>query len=212
MVTEDLRARGLPVFQVSAASHEGLRELSFAMAELVARTRRERPAAEPTRIVIRPPSTSGGPEFTVRRTGEGWRVRGTKPERWVRQTDFSNDEAVGFLADRLNRLGVEDRLLELGAEEGDAVLIGDADDAVVFDFRPMVSTGAELLGRRGEDTRFEEAREAARRRRAIDEAMASRAEGETRADVARRLREGDDAPTEVDLGWDEDDPGQEPGR
>jgi hypothetical protein len=42
--------------------------------------------------------------------------------------------------------------------------------------------------------------------------MASRAEGETRADVARRLREGDDAPTEVDLGWDEDDPGQEPGR
>jgi GTP-binding protein len=212
MVTEDLRARGLPVFQVSAASHEGLRELSFAMAELVARTRRERPAAEPTRIVIRPPSTSGGPEFTVRRTGEGWRVRGTKPERWVRQTDFSNDEAVGFLADRLNRLGVEDRLLELGAEEGDAVLIGDADDAVVFDFRPMVSTGAELLGRRGEDTRFEEAREAARRRRAIDEAMASRPEGETRADVARRLREGDDAPTEVDLGWDEDDPGQEPGR
>ena len=41
-------------------------------------------------------------------TGEGWRVRGEKPERWVRQTDFGNDEAVGFLADRLNRLGVED--------------------------------------------------------------------------------------------------------
>ncbi len=35
-----------------------------------------------------------------------------KPERWVRQTDFSNDEAVGFLADRLNRLGVEDKLLD----------------------------------------------------------------------------------------------------
>jgi len=31
-------------------------------------------------------------------------VRGTKPERWVRQTDFSNDEAVGYLADRLARL------------------------------------------------------------------------------------------------------------
>ena len=38
-------------------------------------------------------------------------MRGAKPERWVRQTDFSNDEAVGFLADRLNRLGVEARLL-----------------------------------------------------------------------------------------------------
>ena len=51
-------------------------------------------------------------------------MRGVKPERWIRQTDFSNDEAVGFLADRLNRLGVETRLVELGAEEGDAVLIG----------------------------------------------------------------------------------------
>ena len=84
----------------------------------------------------------------------------------MRQTDFSNDEAVGFLADRLNRLGVEDQLLELGAEEGDAVLIGDADNAVVFDFEPMVDAGAELLGRRGEDHRFEESRPAAVRRRA----------------------------------------------
>src|SRR5205807_635691 len=133
---------------------------------------------------------------------------GEKPERWVRQTDFSNDEAVGYLADRLNRLGVEDRLLELGALEGDTVLIGPTDNAVVFDFRPMVQTGAELLSRRGEDTRFEESRPAAQRRREIDAAMAGRAEGETRADVARRLDRngpGDgDAPSAADgpdLGW-----------
>ncbi|NUS53206.1 MAG: GTPase ObgE, partial [Nocardioidaceae bacterium] len=207
IVHEDLEARGLRVFPVSAASHEGLRELSFAMADLVAQSRRDRPAVPATRIVIRPPEQQGGPEFTIKETGEGWRVRGEKPERWVRQTDFSNDEAVGFLADRLNRLGVEERLLELGAEEGDAVLIGDADDAVVFDFRPMVQAGAELLGRRGEDVRFDEGREAARRRRAIDEAMADRAEGETRADVARRLRDGaPEGAAEPDLGWDEDDP------
>ena len=84
-----------------------------------------------------------------------WQVRGTKPERWVRQTDFSNDEAVGFLADRLNRLGVEARLVELGAEEGDTVLIGDPDNAVVFDFKPGVDAGAENLARRGEDQRFD---------------------------------------------------------
>ena len=119
-----------------------------------------------------------------------WRVRGVKPERWVRQTDFSNDEAVGFLADRLNRLGVEERLLALGAEEGDPVLIGPADDAVVFDFRPGVDAGVEMLGRRGEDQRFEEKRPAARRRREIQEAMPTRAEGETRADVARRIDAG----------------------
>jgi GTPase len=199
IVADDFEARGLRTLIVSAASHEGLRELSFAMAQIVARSRAEAPVAEATRIVIRPPETRGGPEFTVRQTGDpstgsggrAWRVRGEKPERWVRQTDFSNDEAVGFLADRLNRLGVEDRLLELGAQEGEAVLIGEADNAVVFDFRPMVATGAELLGRRGEDSRLEESRPAARRRREIDAAMPDRAEGETRADVARRHdREG----------------------
>ena len=212
---EDFEARGLKVLTVSAASHEGLRELSFAMAEIVARARAEKPAAEPTRIVLRPTEAKGGPEFTIRHTGEGWRVRGTKPERWVRQTDFTNDEAVGFLADRLNRLGVEDKLLALGAEEGDTVLIGEADNAVVFDFRPMVVTGAELLGRRGEDARLEESRPAAQRRRDIDAAMGSRAEGETRADVARRLGIPIDDPTTVqradpDWGWAEDDPGKDP--
>jgi GTP-binding protein len=200
MVAGDLTARGLRVFPVSAASGEGLRELRFAMAEIVQAARAERTVEVAQRIVLRPASADGGEEFTVKETGDpstgsgqhAWRVRGTKPERWVRQTDFSNDEAVGFLADRLNRLGVEARLLELGAEEGDTVLIGDPDNAVVFDFKPGIDAGAENLARRGEDQRFDEQRPAARRRRAIQEALEERAEGETRADVARRLDRGDE--------------------
>jgi GTPase len=201
LVVDDITARGWPVVPVSAASHEGLRELSFAMAEVVARARRERVVEKTERIVLRPKSRHGGEEFTVRAVqvpggGEGWRVRGEKPERWIRQTDFSNEEAVGFLADRLNRLGVEAKLVEVGAVEGDPVLIGDPENAVVFDFKPGLDAGAEMLGRRGEDQRFAESRPAANRRRAIDEAMPERAETETRADVARRLDRddaGDDA-------------------
>ncbi len=105
--------------------------------------------------------------------GEGgfvWRVRGDKPERWVRQTDFGNDEAVGYLADRLNRLGIEDELLAMGATPGDAVAIGAGEHPVVFDFAPQVDTGAELLSRRGEDQRLEEVRPSVRRRRELDAA------------------------------------------
>jgi GTP-binding protein len=189
LVAEDIAARGWPVIPVSAASHEGLRELMFAMAAIVAARRAEAPRTDSTRIVIRPRATGGAAEFTIKETGEGWRVRGEKPERWIRQTDFSNDEAVGFLSDRLNRLGVEERLLELGAVEGDPVLIGHPDNAVVFDFKPGIDAGAQMLGRRGEDQRFSESRTAAQRRRAIDTAMAHRTEGETRADVARRYDE-----------------------
>jgi len=192
IVRADIETKGWPVFAVSAASHEGLKELTFAMAEIVAAARRERVVEKTERIVLRPRSRNSGEEFTVKATGEGWRVRGEKPERWIRQTDFSNDEAVGFLADRLNRLGVEAKLLALGAVEGDPVLIGDPDNAVVFDFKPGLDAGgAEMLGRRGEDQRFSESRPAAQRRRAIDEAMPERGELETRADVARRLDEHD---------------------
>lgn len=186
-VVEDVRARGLEVFEVSAASGQGLQALSFAMAGIVEAARAEAPSAERRRIVLRPTAVGGADDVDVAFDGQGWRVRGAKPERWVRQTDFSNEEAVGYLADRLARLGVEERLVELGAEEGDAVIIGPGENAVVFDFRPSVEAGAEILSRRGEDHRFGDERPAARRRRQIDEAMADRAPGETRADVARRL-------------------------
>jgi GTP-binding protein len=196
MVIEEVSTRGWPVIAVSATSHEGLRELSFAMAEVVAAARRDRVVEQAERIVLRPRPRQSGEEFTVKAVrvdggGEGWRVRGEKPERWIRQTDFSNDEAVGFLADRLNRLGVEAKLVSLGAVEGDPVLIGDPDNAVVFDFKPGLDAGAEMLGRRGEDQRFNEARPASDRRKAIDEAMPERGELETRADVARRLDAGE---------------------
>jgi GTP-binding protein len=155
LVTPDLQARGLPVFQISAATRAGLRELSFAMAGLVSQARAAAPPLEATRIVLRPRAVDEA-GFAVVKEGERYVVRGTKPTRWVRQTDFSNDEAVGYLADRLARLGVEDVLVEAGAQAGDEVVIGEGDDAVIFDWEPSVRAGAELLhGRRGSDLRLD---------------------------------------------------------
>lgn len=185
-VRADLQARGLQVFAISAASREGLRDLGYAMARIVEERRAAAPKAIPTRIVLRPRGDAGsGEEFTVTRRGDQWIVRGEKPTRWVRQTDFSNDEAVGFLADRLNRLGVEDRLLELGAEAGDAVAIGTEDDSVVFDFEPQTPAGAEILGRRGEDLRIDRSdrRTNAERREQLAERRAWEAEARRRRDA-----------------------------
>ncbi|MFG2351180.1 GTPase ObgE [Streptomyces phaeochromogenes] len=165
MVRPDLEARGYQVFEVSAVAHTGLKELSFALAGLVGEARAAKPEEEATRIVIRPKAVDDA-GFTVVKEADGlFRVRGEKPERWVRQTDFSNDEAVGYLADRLNRLGVEDSLMKAGARHGDGVAIGPEENAVVFDWEPTVMAGAEMLGRRGEDHRFEAPRPAVTRRR-----------------------------------------------
>ncbi|MGI8887428.1 MAG: GTPase ObgE [Nocardioidaceae bacterium] len=155
LVHPELEARGCRVFPISAATHAGLRPLTFAMGELVADSRASTEHVTPTRIVLRPAGDTDE-QFTVKQIDGAWHVRGEKPQRWVKQTDFSNDEAVGYLADRLNRLGVEARLTELGAQVGDDVVIGDDDNAVVFDFDPQVQAGAEqLFGRRGQDPRLE---------------------------------------------------------
>jgi GTP-binding protein len=154
LVRPALEARGWAVVAVSAATHEGLRELTFTMAEIVSAARAAASPAEPTRIVLRPRAVDDA-GFTVTREGDRFRVRGTKPERWVRQTDFANDEAVGYLGDRLARLGVEQALFKAGALPGAEVVIG-GEDAVVFDWEPTVEAGAELLhGRRGSDPRLE---------------------------------------------------------
>ncbi|MFF7244122.1 GTPase ObgE [Embleya sp. NPDC008237] len=167
MVKAELEARGLQVFAVSAVSRAGLRELSFAMAAQVQGARDAAPAPEATRIVLRPTAVDDS-GFTVTRRDEAFIVRGTKPERWVRQTDFSNDEAVGYLADRLARLGVEEALWSAGAVPGAEVVIGDDVNGVVFDWEPTVAAGAEMLGRRGEDHRLQTHRPAVDRRRERD--------------------------------------------
>ncbi|WP_030614738.1 GTPase ObgE [Streptomyces sclerotialus] len=165
MIRPDLESRGYRIFEVSAVARTGLKELSYALADIVAQARAAKPVQEATRVVIRPKAVNDA-GFTVKPEGEGlFRVRGDKPERWVRQTDFNNDEAVGYLADRLNRLGVEEELLKAGARPGDGVAIGPEDNAVVFDWEPTMMAGAEMLGRRGEDHRLEAPRPAAQRRR-----------------------------------------------
>jgi GTP-binding protein len=171
-VRPEIAERGWPVFEVSTVSREGLRELTFALWDMVASYRAAQPPVVARRPVIRPvPVDSSG--FTVEpdhsRPG-GFIVRGTRPERWVAQTDFDNDEAVGYLGDRLARLGVEEDLLRRGASAGCAVTIGD----MTFDWEPQTPAGVDVtLSGRGTDIRVErnerigaaERREAKRQRR-----------------------------------------------
>jgi GTP-binding protein len=156
MVQPTLEARGYQVFQISAASHIGLTELNYAMAKIIQVQRKAEAAQEKARIVLRPaPVNDNG--FTVTANEDGsFTVLGEKPIRWVKQTDFGNTEAVGYLADRLATLGVEKELFKKGAKAKDEVRIGSGDAAVIFDWEPTIEAGAELLaGPRGGDLRVE---------------------------------------------------------
>ena len=140
LVKPDFEERGYQVFEISAASGEGLRQLGFAMAALVAADRAARP-----------------PEVPAERAGSGSPSRPptSRASRWsgsAKAYDHRREaaalgaadrlqqrQAVGYLADRLARLGVEEALAKAGAEAGAEVLIGEPDNAVVFDWEPAAS-------------------------------------------------------------------------
>ncbi|MET7821834.1 GTPase ObgE [Micromonospora zamorensis] len=191
IVRPDLEERGYRVFEVSAATREGLKELTYAMADLVEAERKAAPPAEPTRIVIRPMAVDDD-GFTITAEADGsFTVHGVRPERWVKQTNFDNDEAVGYLADRLARLGVEDKLAKAGAQPGDLVRIG----AREFDWQPTLFAGVDFVpGNRGTDVRLEEKsnRASAADRLAARKARRVRSADEVGADASDDLDDLDD--------------------
>lgn len=182
LVRPELEARGYRVFEISAVSRQGLRELSFALAEIVAAERERAAHIEPERqrIVLTPGARSEG-GFRIATEGGTYgtvyRILGEKPERWVEQTDFANDEAVGYLADRLYKLGIDRALMKAGAEAGATVVIGPG-DGLVFDWEPSLTSAAEVqVGARGTDARFDDhsRRTSSERRQEYHERMDAKA-------------------------------------
>ncbi|MCT9820139.1 GTPase ObgE [Microbacterium sp. W1N] len=200
-VRPDLEARGYRVFEISTVSHAGLRPLTFALGEIIAAHRTELAAAPaPERIVIRP--TGSERDFSIRveggTYGNVYRILGDKPVRWVQQTDFQNEEAVGFLADRLDKLGVEDELFRVGAEAGSTVVIGEG-DGIVFDWHPSLSSAAELMtAPRGTDPRLDlnPRRTTSQRRERYHERMDAKAEARAELEAERLARRGSDEVSE----------------
>ena len=63
--------------------------------------------------------------FTITKDNDTWVVRGDEVEKLLKMTKFSSDQAMTRFANKLRRMGIDDRLRELGAEDGDYVRILD---------------------------------------------------------------------------------------
>jgi GTP-binding protein len=123
---------GVEVVATSAATGEGLEELSNAIFREVPPPEREaEPAEAPaTHRVYRP---GRGDAYSVERTGPGaFRVEGERVERLIARHDVDNDEALRYVEERLRSLGVIRALEAAGFEPGDDVEIG----GIVFELDP----------------------------------------------------------------------------
>lgn len=113
----------VPVFPISAATGQGVRELMYAVADVLDRQPLPDPFEDqPEGPVFR---LDEEPEFTVERHGKEFVVRGEKVEKLVKMTHLSEEESVRRLARILRNMGVDDVLREHGAKDGDTVRIGE---------------------------------------------------------------------------------------
>ena len=64
-------------------------------------------------------------KYTITKEDDVWVIKGDEVEKIFKMTKFSSDEAAYRFAKKLKRMGIDDKLRELGAESGDQVQILD---------------------------------------------------------------------------------------
>ncbi|WP_108306780.1 GTPase ObgE [Metalysinibacillus jejuensis] len=112
------------VFPISAVSRQGLKELLFAVADLLEVTpeftlHTEEEASEAT-VMYKHENTSE--DFVITRDDDGaFVLSGYTIERLFKMTDFSREDGVRRFARQLRGMGVDEALRERGAEHGDTV-------------------------------------------------------------------------------------------
>jgi GTPase len=133
-VRREFKARGLESFPVSAATHEGVRELLRQAARQLDQLPPSAPIAAESMPVFRPAPDENAFEISSEKvTGRGgvmmntFRVRGTKVERVIGRTIWAQEEGAARAHRVLQAMGVTEALRAAGIKEGDMVRIGEAE-------------------------------------------------------------------------------------
>ncbi|RAL26641.1 GTPase ObgE [Thermoflavimicrobium daqui] len=129
----------LPIYPISAATHQGMKELLYAVADLLDQVEKEQaslPVIDQAELEERKVYRSKveEPAFTIRRENEIFVIEGKRVEKLVQMTNFNYHDSVLRFSRKLKEMGVEDALRERGAKEGDLVQIGELE----FEFTESV--------------------------------------------------------------------------
>jgi len=113
------------IFPISAVSRQGLKELLFAIADLLEVTP-EFPlydeVEEQSDATVMYKHEAKGEDFEITRDDDGtFIISGYAIERLFKMTDFSREDGIRRFARQLRAMGVDEALRERGAQDGDTV-------------------------------------------------------------------------------------------
>jgi GTP-binding protein len=124
---------GFESIALSSLTHEGVDKLLKKAIELIESTP-EFPIKgvnEATKMkVYDAREIEGKSDYQILRGENGWIIKGEKVERDAALINTTTDEGIVRLIRYLDNIGIEERLQEVGAQDGDKVQIGD----FVFDY------------------------------------------------------------------------------
>lgn len=117
-----------PIYEISALTKAGLRDILFAIADILETTPKiveeEDESREEEKVVYRYHQEDA--PFKITRDDDGaYVLSGAKIEKLFKMTDFARDEAVQRFSRQLRGMGVDDALRKRGAEDGDTIRLLD---------------------------------------------------------------------------------------
>lgn len=113
------------IIPISAINNEGLKEVIFKLANMLDQIPKVPLTNEDeTESHILYKFEREKP-FEIVKEKDAWLIKGKEVEKLFRMTKFNTDESVNRFANKLRKMGIDDKLSELGAEEGDTVKILD---------------------------------------------------------------------------------------
>lgn len=116
--------KDIEIYEISAATNKGLEKVVDRLTDLVDEIPNN-PLYDDSQIESHVLYKFKKEEpFTISRDDDGtWVISGKEVERIFKMTKFSSDEAAYKFAKKLRRMGIDERLEELGIKEGDQVRI-----------------------------------------------------------------------------------------
>ena len=120
------KVKDIEIFEVSAATNKGLQKVVDHLADMLDQIPNN-PLYDESQIESHIIYKFKKEEpFTITKEEDGlWAISGKEVERIFKMTKFSSDEAVYRFAKKLRKMGIDDKLREMGAQEGDQVRILD---------------------------------------------------------------------------------------
>jgi GTP-binding protein len=145
-----MAARGLPCVPLSAATGQGVEALLAALWALLDAARSAVPAAPASgELRLRVPVRQ---RLAVQAEEGGFAVRGVEIERLVAMADLDNAEALDYLRQRLQRLGLPARLRRAGAAPGQSARVGAWRFRLGPDLLPALADAPDETAPTGDET------------------------------------------------------------